>query len=117
MSLLKRFPVLVLSQILRRTPISVLRFIEQRAQFYLGKGWGTESTTEEVRAISYFVKCRGIETVLALDVGANIGNWSSDLLSIIPEAKIIAFEPSSEAFNHLQRRFSNNKSFSCHNMH
>ena len=53
---------------------------------------------------------------MALDVGANLGNWSADLLAIIPSANIIAFEPSGEAFEHLQRRFANNQSFRCVNL-
>lgn len=59
---------------------------------------------------------RKIEKVTALDVGGNLGNWSADLLKIIPSAKIIAFEPSKEAYKHLQQRFANNQSFRCINL-
>ena len=107
---------MVLTQILKRTPISILRFIEDKVQSHLGKGWGAGTTDEETKAIAYFVKIRKIQNVTALDVGANLGNWSADLLAIIPSANIIAFEPSKEAFEHLLRRFGNNQSFRCVNM-
>ena len=101
---------------MNRTPFSLLRFIEDKVQSHLGKGWGAGTTDEEARAIAHFVKIRKIENVTALDVGGNLGNWSADLFAIIPSANIIAFEPSREAFEHLQRRFANSQTFRCVNL-
>lgn len=69
---------------------------------------GAGTTDEESRAIAHFVTVRVIEKVTALDIGANLGNWSAELLVMIPSSKIIAFEPSKEAYEHRQKRFANN---------
>jgi precorrin-6B methylase 2 len=69
---------------------------------------GAGTTDEESRAIAHFVTVRIIEKVTALDIGANLGNWSAELLVMIPSSKIIAFEPSKEAYEHHQKRFANN---------
>ncbi len=106
----------VLAGILNRTPFSVLRFIEDRVQAQAGKGWGAATTREEALAISNFAREKGLGKVVALDVGGNLGNWSADLFKIMPSARIIAFEPSKEAFGHLQQRFANNASFRCANL-
>ena len=116
MSSIKNYSNLVLAQILNNTPISILRAIEDKSQFHLGKGWGAETTVEEVETIAHFAKIRKIKKVTALDVGGNLGNWSGELLGKIPSAKIIAFEPSKEAYRHLQQRFENNQSFHCVNL-
>jgi FkbM family methyltransferase len=89
-------------------PVSVLTFLESRIQQILGKGWGAESVSAEVKVIAQLVKSLEIKDVFALDVGANIGNWTAALLSEIPSSKIAAFEPSKEAFGHLEKRFDNN---------
>jgi FkbM family methyltransferase len=107
---------MVLTQILNRTPFSILRFIEDKVQSHLGKGWGAGTTHEEAKAIAYFAKKLKILKVLALDVGANLGNWSADLLDEIPSAEVIVFEPSKEAFEHLRDRFSGKTSIQCANV-
>jgi FkbM family methyltransferase len=107
---------MVLTQILNRTPFSILRFIEDKVQSHLGKGWGAGTTDEEAKAIAYFAKKLRISKVLALDVGANLGNWSADLLDEIPSAEVIVFEPSKEAFENLQKRFVGKTSIQCANV-
>ena len=116
MTSLKKYPSLVLTQILNRTPFSILRFVEGKVQSHLGKGWGAITTNEETKAMAYFVNSRMIEQVIALDVGANLGNWSADLLNEIPSAEVIVFEPSREAYEYLQKRFVRKTSIQCANV-
>ena len=107
---------MVLTQILNRTPFSILRFIEDKVQSHLGKGWGAGTTDEETKAIAYFAKKIKISKVLACDVGANLGNWSADLLDEISTAEVIVFEPSKEAYEHLQKRFVSKTAIQCANV-
>ena len=116
MSSLKKYPSMVLTQILNRTPFSILRFIEDKVQSHLGKGWGAGTTDEETKAIAYFAKKIKISKVLACDVGANLGNWSADLLDEISTAEVIVFEPSKEAYEHLQKRFVSKTAIQCANV-
>lgn len=97
-------------------PNSVLFHLSREIQIQLGKGWGSTTTSKEARVIANFVKSKGMHEVVALDVGANMGNWSRDLLETIPGAKIIAFEPSKEAFRRLSQRFESNKNVECVNI-
>jgi FkbM family methyltransferase len=106
----------LLAALLNRTPISALRFIEDRVQAQVGKGWGAATTQEEALTVSRFANEKGLRNIVALDVGGNLGNWSADLFKTMPSARIIAFEPSKEAFEHLQQRFANNAFFRCENL-
>jgi len=90
--------------------------MEDKIQSHLGKGWGAGTTDQETKAIADFIKARKITKIIALDVGGNLGNWSAAFLEKIPSAQIIAFEPSSEAFEHLQQRFAKVQSFRCINI-
>ena len=82
----------------------------------LGKGWGTETISAETDTIAYFIRKKSIKDVIALDVGANFGNWSAELLTILPFARIFAFEPSKEAFFKLQSRFVDIDAVKCFNV-
>ena len=42
---------------------------------------------------------------MAVDVGANVGNWAAALLECDAQARVYCFEPSQHAFEQLQRRF------------
>jgi FkbM family methyltransferase len=106
MNSLKKYPRTALTKILRRTPFSMLSLLEDKVQFHLGKGWGADSTSMEAKAIAYFVNALKIKKVSALDVGGNFGNWTAELKREIPSAKIVIFEPSKEAFKHLETRFA-----------
>ncbi len=55
---------------------------------------------------------------ICLDVGANIGVYSMALARLAPDGKIYAFEPSTEAFGHLNRNLAENdinnvEAFNC----
>lgn len=51
-----------------------------------------------------------------IDVGANIGQYGAELRNIGYQGKIISFEPTSEAFQKLQKTASKDTSWEVHNM-
>ena len=59
------------------------------------------------------LKNYNIDTVL--DVGANIGQYGSELRNIGFNGKIISFEPTSDAFKKLEKLAKNDKNWNVHN--
>lgn len=94
--------------LLNAIPLSVLEKLEDVIQKQLGKGSGAWSTKNEARIVSEFIKSLSLGEVVAIDAGANLGNWSAEILEYLPNASVIAFEPSQEAFTRLIGRFSSN---------
>jgi len=106
----------LLPSLLGWIPNSFFGCLEKEVQVQLGNGWGSATTSHEVAAIAHFVKTKNLTLVIALDVGANLGNWSADLLEAIPTSKIFAFEPSKAAFEMLSQRFMNSSGIKCENI-
>ena len=100
--LLKFLPLLIA----RNLSISFWERAEDFAQKQLGKGSGAWSTKREARMIADFVGSMQIRDLVAIDAGANLGNWTAELLEYLPRASVFAFEPSHAAFTQLQKRFS-----------
>lgn len=92
--------------LLKRIPTSILKKIEDVVQKQLGKGAGAWSTDQEAQIISEFVTILGIKNPVAIDAGANLGDWTAKLLECLPDSIIYTFEPSKLAFEKLQSRFS-----------
>ncbi|NJL10299.1 MAG: FkbM family methyltransferase, partial [Calothrix sp. SM1_7_51] len=57
-----------------------------------------------------------INIATILDIGANIGQFSSTISSVFPQANIYAFEPLPDCFQELQARMSNCKNFTAINV-
>ena len=95
--------------------MGVLNFVEEKVQINLGKGSGADTTEEEAEAIAQIIKSLNILEVNALDVGANIGNWTAAILRVLPDSKIVAFEPSAKAYLQLSERFRNSPRVECIN--
>jgi FkbM family methyltransferase len=95
--------------------VGVLNFVEEKVQINLGKGSGADTTEEEAEAIAQIIKSLNILEVNALDVGANIGNWTAAILRVLPDSKIVAFEPSAKAYLQLSERFRNSPRVECIN--
>ena len=51
-----------------------------------------------------------------VDVGANVGQWSSMLLNLIKPEKLIIIEPLPDAFALLQKKFGRNERIELHNL-
>lgn len=82
--------------------------VELEAKRKLGKLGGGESIALEVRtALQFLDKISNAGPIIVFDVGANVGNYSHELLNLRPDFRLVAFEPSSKAFNSLKNRFVN----------
>lgn len=86
--------------------VTVLEVELQRVQ---GKGFDGGIGYEVEMACDLLVEM-GLTDIVALDVGANIGDYSAAFLRVSPRAKIFAFEPSSQALKALGERFKGNDS-------
>lgn len=109
-------PRYIAGAILERLPLSILEKIEDVIQKQLGKGSGAWTTRAEAKAIADLTRKLKLSEVVAIDAGANVGNWSAGLLEYLPEARIIAFEPSKIAFEKLHDRFSLDERVTCVNL-
>ncbi len=87
--------------------------IEAKAQFFQGKGWGAATTKAEVAAIQQLLSNYDVSKLVAVDVGANVGDWTASFSQIFPECQVIAFEPNSSAFKILNSRFQDNSNIHC----
>ncbi len=88
-------------------PVNALANIELAAQLGQGKGWGACTVEREVAAaLELLRRDSPSERVCALDVGANIGDWTIALLKSQVDAEVHAFEPSKSTFGQLEQRTS-----------
>ena len=71
-------------------------------------GGGLIETSGEVWVLSEMVRpaCAGVATPVVFDVGANVGDYSELVHSIIPSARIYAFEPAAPVYQQLAKRLS-----------
>jgi FkbM family methyltransferase len=106
----------IVRKLLNCVPISVLQKVEDVIQQELGKGSGAWSTAEEATAISKLVKNIDLSQVVVVDAGANLGDWSAEVIALIPNAQIYAFEPSKIAFGKLSQRFQGEVDVKCFNL-
>lgn len=81
-----------------------LRFIEKQVMRGLGKGHGTKTVAAEVRAVERLLGDSDLR--VCVDIGANIGDYSAELLDRFAGASVIAFEPSATNIAHLTARFA-----------
>jgi FkbM family methyltransferase len=103
MKIIKR----LINRILGGIPITFLARIEVKVQSLQGKGSGSESIESEVRLALKLLNIEKTDSVVALDIGANIGNWTASILKNAPLSRIFLFEPSKSAYEKLKIRFSN----------
>ena len=71
-------------------------------------GGGLIESSGEAWVLSEIVRpaCAGITTPVVFDVGANVGDYSELVHSIIPSARIYAFEPAAPVYEQLARKLS-----------
>lgn len=84
----------------------ILRFsqlIERLLSRLQGKGWGTASIKSEVKSCLRLLK--GHQLKVAVDIGANQGKYTEELMRFCPYLEHHIFEPSSINFSRLQRLF------------
>jgi FkbM family methyltransferase len=78
--------------------------VEKWAARAQGKGHGTATIAREVALAERLL---GRRPQLAVDIGANIGNYSAELRRRNPQLEIHLFEPSSTNLLKLRQRFAN----------
>ena len=66
-------------------------------------GGGLIETSGEIWVLSEMVRpaCAGVTTPVVFDVGANVGDYSALVHSVIPSARIYAFEPAAPVYQEL----------------
>lgn len=80
--------------------------LERRAALMQGKGYGAGSLKKEVQVASSLLK---YPPNIVVDIGANIGEYSSELRKNFPAAELHLFEPSNSNVKKLQRRFGDDE--------
>lgn len=70
--------------------MATLAFLEKLLAYLQGKGYGAATMAQEVR---HSLALLGTEPKTVLDVGANQGLWTAQLLSHHPQATVHMFEP------------------------
>ena len=100
-----------LSTVGRVMPLSVWSRVESFAARQLGKGTQTNRCDLEVEFCAGLLK-RPPRTVL--DVGANLGSYSSAVLARYPTCSLHAFEPQPVNAAHLRTRFKDSPTFCIH---
>jgi FkbM family methyltransferase len=58
-----------------------------------------------------FLKQKGFNPKTILDIGANVGDWTYDILKIYPTAEVLLFEANPNCELQLKLRYPNNKIF------
>ncbi|WP_439697072.1 FkbM family methyltransferase [Mucilaginibacter sp. AW1-7] len=79
----------------------ILTRLEKIIAAGLGKGYGAASLAQETRLLLNFLDNPG----LAIDIGANTGEYTAKLRSLFPATEIHLFEPSALNQEKLRKRF------------
>jgi FkbM family methyltransferase len=94
------------NMIFKKFVFRLLRFTERLIAWLMGKGYGSATLEQEVKAaLSLLTRI----PVLAIDVGGNVGGYSKALLSRVPNLEIHIFEPSSVNTVKLHNSFTGNQ--------
>jgi len=83
----------------------LLNKIENLLSKSLGKGYGAETVSKEVRLLKGILN----QPLLALDIGGNVGEYAKHLRINFPTVEIHVFEPAKINYDKLIDRFSNDK--------
>ncbi len=76
------------------------------------KVWKNPGQTEDWVNLARFL--RPNERVLLLDIGANVGNFTSEFLSIYSNSRAVCFEPVGSTYKQLAGRFANDPRVEAH---
>jgi FkbM family methyltransferase len=74
--------------------------------------WRWPSAMEDLLNIARFVSPK--DKVLLIDIGGNVGKWSSDFVSYFPKTDIVAFEPDPRAYAKYGKRFEGRPGVQLH---
>ena len=82
-----------------------LEILENEIMQKLGKGWGSSTVSLEVDSLRKLAEEFGIRIRGAIDVGANVGDWSIAFIKTFPGIQIYSYEPQVTAFGLLRETF------------
>lgn len=99
----------------QRLPMAQSRFVELEALFACkqGKGWGAGSIAEEVSACAALLSK---EPGVFIDVGANKGVYTTEVLNRFPRTNCFLFEPSTCNLSILRGRFKESSNVSVYDL-
>lgn len=82
----------------------LLSLLERISAYAQRKGYGATTIRQEIDQLQSLLR---IQPALAVDVGANVGNYTAELRRINPTLEIHTFEPSATNMEKLNNRFKN----------
>jgi FkbM family methyltransferase len=100
---------------LSKIPTKLISSVLVQFNRLLGRGWVPE-LSQEVATLRKFVQNLGLTKFILLDIGANKGDYSKELLRYFPNTRIYAFEPGSYTFNQLKANLSNDSNIIFENL-
>ena len=106
---LKRGVALCLKVISRVAPPGMFEIGERFCAVAQGKGWGTATIASEVSACLGLLRANPVTFV---DIGANVGNYTAELLRRCPDAQCLVIEPAALNMSKLLERFGNQTNIS-----
>ena len=112
---LKKFPINLIEYLIKSLPINFAASLEWRIQRAQGKGIGFASVAKEVATLKYFCDKYQISDGVIFDVGANVGQYGSELKDKLPNFEVFSFEPSKKAFSELEVAVNKYKNWFCFN--
>ena len=97
--MIKNFIIKLISIII---PVKILNILEVILDYSLGKGFSL-SLSNEIQSVRKFLKSKDVKIIL--DIGANYGNYTIELLKHFPKSTYYLFEPGKLPYEHLQKKF------------
>lgn len=92
-------------RLIARAHPSLPQSLERELKQMQGKGDGGLSVDLEAKTSINFLNKFKISSPIILDVGANVGLYTEQILKLVPNARIYAFEPSNMAIVQLKNKF------------
>ncbi|MEP2943433.1 MAG: FkbM family methyltransferase [Hyphomicrobiales bacterium] len=84
-----------------------LFFIECKAAYLLGKGWGSGTVEKEFASAVSLLSNK--EPELCIDIGGNKGTYTQQIMNKFAECRIVIFEPAESNVKALTEKFSNHQ--------
>lgn len=94
-------------------PNFFIKYFEIFISRYQGKGWGSTTIKHEISTCLFLLKKR---PKIFIDVGANKGNYTKNIIKKIPDIECYLFEPSKVNFSFLKKSFKNKSGLNIYNL-
>ena len=82
----------------------ILCYVERKAAYYQGKGWGAGTVKLEVSQALKLLDTKNLK--LCIDIGGNKGAYTEEIINQFPSSKVVLFEPASANVRVLKDKFS-----------